>query len=344
MITTLLIACALLIFPAAAATGAKNGIEYCLQILVPSLYPFMVLAVFIVKCGLSEKIGKLFDLPTRAILKLPGSTAATILMSAIGGYPTGARSISALYESGSISENQASRMLCFCVNAGPAFVITAVGTGFLKNPRAGVIMFASQILASMVLSVLCGITAKSEPRSKPLKKLHTVKIADAFIASAADAAHAMINMCCFVILFATLLNLLRLWVTAPQHSVVLSALLEVTGGCSDIAKLGAPLWIFALAMGWGGICVHFQIISSVANIRINLARFVFFRLLHGVLAALITFGLVWLFPLSTEVFSTTAVPLTGSFAGSIPSAAALIGLCVAFVFSLPQEELEIQES
>jgi hypothetical protein len=207
-----------------------------------------------------------------------------------------------------------------------------------------VILFASQILASLMLSVFCGITAKNEANSKPFKKLLPRKVSDAFIASAADAAHAMINMCCFVVLFATLLNLLRLWVTSPQHSAVLSALLEVTGGCSDIAKLGAPLWIFALAIGWGGICVHFQIISSVANIKINLARFVFFRLLHGVLAALITFGLVWLFPLSTEVFRTTSVPLAGSFTGSFPSAAALIGLCMAFILSLPQEELEIQES
>ena len=41
---TFLVACALLIFPAEAAAGAKNGIGYCLQILIPSLYPFMVQA------------------------------------------------------------------------------------------------------------------------------------------------------------------------------------------------------------------------------------------------------------------------------------------------------------
>jgi sporulation integral membrane protein YlbJ len=338
----LLTACALLIFPAAAAQGARNGIGYCLQILVPSLYPFMVLSVFVVKCGLSEKIGKLFETPARAILKLPGSTAATILMSAIGGYPTGARSISALYESGSINESQAARMLCFCVNAGPAFVISAVGTGFLRDPQAGMILFASQILASLILSVLCGITAKNEPASKPLKKLHPEKVSDAFISSAADAAHAMMNMCCFVVLFAALIGLLRLWVISPRSGTVLSALLEVTGGCSDIAKLGAPLWVFSFAIGWGGICVHFQVISSATRIRVGLARFVFFRLLHGILAAAITYGLTQIFPVSKEVFSNTAVPLAASLSGSVPAAAALVGLCAVFVLSLPQEELEIQ--
>jgi sporulation integral membrane protein YlbJ len=337
-------ACSLLIFPAAATQGARNGIGYCLQVLVPSLYPFMVLSVFVVKCGLSEKLGKLFEAPARAILKLPGSTAATILMGAIGGYPTGARSVAALFESGAISENQAARMLCFCVNAGPAFVISAVGAGFLKSPQAGLILFASQLLGSTILSIISGITAKREPVAPIQKKSRKIKMSDALIASAYDAARAMLNMCCFVILFASLINLLRLWVTEPRSATVLSALLEVTGGCSDLAKTGAPLAAISFAMGWGGICVHFQVLSSVSGIRVNLARFLWYRLLHGGLSALITIGLVEKFPLSTSVFCNISSPLNAQFSGSVPAAAALIGLCAVFLLSLSQERLEFEES
>lgn len=342
LVTVLFTACVLLIFPAAAAQGARNGIGYCLQILIPSLYPFMVLSVFIVKCGLSDKIGRLLETPIRAVLKLPGSTAAAILMSMIGGYPTGARSISALYENGSISEKQAARMLCFCVNAGPAFVISAVGAGFLKDPWAGALLFASQILASLILSLISGFTAKNEPVPLKRKANRPVKISDALIASASDAAHAMMNMCCFVVLFAALINLLRLQVTEPRGSAVLSALLEVTGGCSDIAKLGAPLWVFSLAIGWGGICVHFQVLSSVGGIKVRLVRFLSFRLLHGILAAVITSGLLRIFPTSTEVFFNTSAPLAAGFSGSAPASAALVGLCAAFVLCLPQEKVEIE--
>lgn len=341
---TFVVACALLIFPAEAAAGAKNGIGYCLQILVPSLYPFMVLGVFVVKCGLSEKIGRLFEAPARRILKLPGSSAASILMSAIGGYPTGARSIAALYENGGVSEKQAARMLCFCVNAGPAFVISAVGVGFLKSAQAGVILFASQLLASMILSVLCGITAKHETAAPKTKPQRSKNAADALVASASDAARAMINMCCFVVLFAAFLNLMRIWVKEPHAAAALSAVMEVTGGCSDLARLGVPLWAFSFAIGWGGICVHFQVISSVANIKIKLSRFVLFRLLHGVFAALITAELIKIFPLDAEVFSSTSKALTASFSGTIPGAAALIALCAALIFSIPNEKVEIDES
>ncbi len=337
-------ACSLLIFPAAATQGARNGIGYCLQVLVPSLYPFMVLSVFVVKSGLSEKLGKLFEAPARAILKLPGSTAATILMAAIGGYPTGARSVEALFESGAVSESQAARMLSFCVNAGPAFVISAVGTGFLKSPQAGLILFASQLLGSIILSVISAIPAKREPTVPARKKDRRVSFSDALISSAYDAARATLNMCCFVILFASLINLLRLWVTEPHSATVLSALLEVTGGSSDLAKAGAPLTALSFAIGWGGICVHFQVLSSVSGIRINLLHFLLYRFLHGGLSALITLVLVQQFPLSTPVFYNTSAPLAAQFSGSVPAAAALIALCAIFLFSLSPEKLEFRGS
>ncbi|QNK41638.1 hypothetical protein [Caproicibacter fermentans] len=75
LLAALTAACALLIFPVQAAQGAKNGIGYCLEVLVPSLYPFMVLSVFIVKSGLSRKISGIFEGPTQKLFRLPGSAA-----------------------------------------------------------------------------------------------------------------------------------------------------------------------------------------------------------------------------------------------------------------------------
>lgn len=338
---TFLTACALLIFPGEAADGARNGIGYCLQILVPSLYPFMVLAVFLVKSGLSDRIGRLFETPARRLVKLPGSAATAVLMSMIGGYPTGARSIAALYDAGAVSGEQAARMLCFCVNSGPAFVISAVGVGFLRNRSAGYLLFASQLAASVLLSLLSGITAKKEPEPARKKAAAPRGAVPALIAAAADAARGMISMCCFVVLFAAILNLLRIWVRDPGWSAALSGFLEVTGGCSDFAKRGLPLWAVSLIIGWGGLCVHFQVLSSVEKIPVRLPRFFLFRLLHGGLAASITACLEGFFPESRAVFQNTSEALHGGVSASVPAATALIVLCAAFVLSLPGEKLEI---
>lgn len=342
LLAVLAAACALLLFPAQAAEGAKNGVNYSLNILVPSLYPFMVLSVFIVKSGLAEKLGAALEKPTQALFRLPGGAAASIVMSVVGGYPAGARSAAALAEAGLVTREQAERMMCFCVNAGPSFVITAVGVGFLRNAQAGAVLFASQLISFLVMGVLSGMFARREPASaKRQKKAAPAGTAQALIDSAADAAYSTLMMCCLVILFAAGMNLLRGAIFSQQLSVACSAALEVTGGCADLARAGAPLWVFALAIGWSGICVHMQVFACLGNLKIRRGRFALCRLAQGAISAAVCYGLTTLYPQSAETFTNTGRQITAAMSGSAPSAAALALLCVALLFSMPHEKLEI---
>ena len=338
LFTALAVACALLIFPSQAAQGARNGIGYCLEVLIPSLYPFMVLSVFVVKSGLARKIGGCLEGMTQTVFRLPGSTATTLLMSIIGGYPAGARSIAALYESGEITQRQAERMLGFCVNAGPSFVITAVGAGFLKNPRTGTILFVAQVAVFLLLGFSSGLTAARESAPREKSSSGEDGVSQALILSAADAARAMINMCCFVVLFAALMNLLRMAVRDPVRSAAVSSLLEVTGGCSDLARLEAPPWAVSAAIGWGGICVHFQVLSNLAELKFSKARFILFRLLQAVLSAAVSWGLMLLFPDAKEAFCTFAGPVCGVLSATPPASAALLVLCAVLLLCIPRNK------
>ena len=78
----------IIILPQASASGVITGLRFCSEILVPSLFPFMVLSSLIVKTGISEKLGKVFSPAVKNIFHLPSCTAATIILSLIGGYPT----------------------------------------------------------------------------------------------------------------------------------------------------------------------------------------------------------------------------------------------------------------
>lgn len=339
-------ACALLIFPAQAAQGARNGVEYSLNILLPSLYPFMVLSVFVVKCGLAERLGAVLERPTQALFRLPGSAAVSVVMSIIGGYPAGARSAAALRSEGLITQKQAERMMYFCVNAGPSFVITAVGVGFLGSPQAGAVLFVSQLVSFLVMGILSGLPARREKAV-----VHTVPkrnaahgTAEALIVSAADAAYSTLMMCCLVILFAAGMNLLRMALSVPIVSVFCSAALEVTGGSADLAHAGAPLWCFALAMGWGGVCVHLQVLACLGGTQIRKGLFAVCRLAQGGISAIICWCLTLFFPPCTEAFTTFSGPIVGAASSSIPAAAALALLCVALLFSMPHEKLETDDT
>lgn len=338
-------ACALLLFPAQAAQGAKNGVDYSLNILIPSLYPFMVLSVFIVKSGLSEKLGKVLEKPTQALFRLPGGAAASIVMSVVGGFPAGARSAAALAEAGLVTQEQAGRMMVFCVNAGPSFLITAVGVGFLHSARAGAVLFLSQLVSFLLMGILSSLFARpaQRGRAKP-QPARRVGMAQALIDSAADAAYSTLMMCCLVILFAAGMNLIRSAVAVPLVSVVCSAVFEVTGGCADLARTGAPLWVFALAVGWGGVCVHMQAYACLGGVKIRKGRFALCRLLQGLISAAVCRGLTLLWPQSAQTFTTTEAPFSAALSGTVPSAAALAILCVALLFAMPHERMEIESA
>lgn len=64
-------AAALLLWPAASAQGMAQGISLCLETLVPSLFPFMVLADYLSASGLGESVGKRFHKLTQRLFALP---------------------------------------------------------------------------------------------------------------------------------------------------------------------------------------------------------------------------------------------------------------------------------
>ena len=211
LLCLIIIACALgiLLFPNDVRNGAANGISYCLYTLVPSLFPFMVLSSFIIHSGISKFIGKLLQPVIQFLFYLPGSAGSVIIMSMIGGYPVGARGCMSLLEQGAITQKQAQRMLYFCVNAGPAFIISVVGGALLQNALIGLLLFFSQIAAMLVIGITLGIIARLEKES-----LHTVTSSEysspsPLVESTLDASKGLMNMSAFVILFSACLSLLH---------------------------------------------------------------------------------------------------------------------------------------
>ena len=122
----------LLFFLFLCTEGIKKGMGYTVRIIVPSLFPYMVLSSFIVRSGTDIIIGRI-SVPLTKLLALPESAGAAVLLSLTGGFPVGAKCVSLLYEEGRLNKEQADRMMCFCVCPGPAFLIPALGCIMLGN-------------------------------------------------------------------------------------------------------------------------------------------------------------------------------------------------------------------
>ncbi|MDR3178731.1 MAG: hypothetical protein LBT82_01570 [Oscillospiraceae bacterium] len=352
IIATAFVFFGLLFWNVETANGIKTGLAFCCEILIPSIFPFMMLSIFMVKSGLSYEISKIIDPFVKALFALPGSTGITILIGLLGGYPTGARSIRSLVEKKEISHEQAQRMLYFTVGAGPAFTITVVGCGLLKSYQIGLILFASQIIASLLIGITLGINNKktlkniNSTNNQPLAKTN---VCNAFIESCSDATDGMITMCSLVVLFCAVSaiikstqieNLIIIFLTSFGLSnniskSILPILLEIVSGLKECVNLQIPLELISFALGWAGLCVHFQIWESMRNIKFSKLKFIFSRLIHGILSAVICYLILLSLPVTITAFNTdNSRPTTFNAYSFTSGSLALILLCACFLSTL----------
>lgn len=329
----------LLGFPAAAAQGAARGISLCLNTAVPSLFPFMVLAAYISASGVGEQLGKPLCRPVQW-LGLPAACASAVLLALLGGYPVGAAGVSRLLHTGQINQTQARRAMALCCLPSPAFMISAIGNGLLASPRAGAALWACTLLGAVLPLLLHPIKprAAETPEAPPPS--------GSFLSAVETAAHSVLSLTALIVVFCTLQALLDAtplpgWLAAGLGAFLpagaakslLPALLEVTTGLSTCGENGAPLWLFAFAAGWGGLCVQGQVFSFFKPGELPKAAFFRARLVHGLVSAGLAAGFFRFFPEwqpAISVFATHTVTQTEVFSDAAPASIALLALCGVF--------------
>ena len=330
-----LLAVCLLKKPEVASVGVLQGMDACLGTLVPSLFPFMVLSCYLTESGIASRCGKIGSFLMHHVFRLPGCAAPVLLLGLIGGYPAGAKTAARLMERGELTHEQAGRLLCFCISAGPPFVLTTVGACLLGNHSAGIILLLSLSVAALLLGLLTRFFCGKENEMQILSP--AAPAASPFVSAVFGASRAMASMCAFVVVFSVLLalirdtgviphivrNLLLLGVPPGDAAALPSFISEVTSGCRDGALMRASLPLFAFGLGWGGLCVHLQIFSFFEKFPIPRLKFWIYRLLHGILSASITWQLLPFFPEYSTASSIWSQEIQGAMASSVPAAAAL---------------------
>jgi len=346
---------ALLVWPQAVATGVSRGLSICGSVMIPSLFPFLVLAGFIVRSGMSGTLGRRLERPTRFLFGLPGCCGAAILVSMIGGYPAGGVAIRELLEQKAITEAQARRMLRFCVNGGPAFVVSAVGAGLLGSVQKGLMLFAAQITASLLLGVAGRRKLEKELPQVKVKAKH-VPAAAAFVESVNGACRSLLYICGFVVLFAAALSLgdasgfsgtfthvaavpLR-WVgmgdAAPS---VLPILSEVS--CGSVEAAGAGIWapfLLGATLGWGGLSVHCQLAATLQGHRVMGRGFFAVRAFHALLGGGLSVILFRFAPMTTPAFIPNTPVVFQPFSTSAAASVALLLMCGAMILAEPSRD------
>jgi len=315
--------------PQRVALSITGTMEKCMTSLIPGLFPFMILGNMLVECGGTELLKKLFSKITGRLFGLSGACSLPMAVGLISGLPVGATMTAELVKKGEITKEEGERVLCFCNNPGPAFVISAVA-GMLGCGKAeGVILWASVVLSALVAGIFFGMGKKRIKISN--NKTDTVYggVGECVVNSVKKSVTGILNICGFVVFFGVVTDIILMWKPGHIAQIVTGGFFEVTNGCVKLSVWNPGKSIklpFASAfLGWSGLCAHAQVAAAVSGCGISMKRYMRAKLLQTVASPVITHLL-----LKTIPFSVPATKVTETDPVYITAAWAFIALVVGF--------------
>ena len=114
----------MLLFPETVFQGACDGLLLWYQILIPTLFPYLIVTGLLLKTDGAAVVPRLLFRPFHLLFGTSFYGSFAVLSGFLCGYPMGAKIIADLLLQGKISLEEASYLLSFCNNASPSFIIT----------------------------------------------------------------------------------------------------------------------------------------------------------------------------------------------------------------------------
>ena len=268
--------------------AAVEALALCAGTVIPALFPFMAVSALLVSLGFGEWVSpRLAGLMT-PLFRLPGSASSALLLGLVGGYPIGARTAADLYREGLLTREEAERLLTFCNNSNPVFLISVLGAGVFGSVRSGVWLWLIHLLSALLTGIL--FRGKKIPKTRsPARSFpcRTVSFSSAFVGAVKTALSGILSVCAFVVLFYVAVEPLKA-VGGPAGSALV--------GCVELFSLTPLLTpdqtgflLAAFCSGWGGLSVLAQTAAVLDGTDLRLVPCLWGKLTQGLLSALLAF-------------------------------------------------------
>ena len=291
-----LVLAGLLLSPDTSAQACRDALSLCAQTVIPSLFPFFVLSSLLVSGGGADAFSALLGGLMRPLFGLGGAGAGALSLGLLGGYPVGARTVTELYGAGALKKEEAERLLGFCNNAGPGFILGICGGAVLHSPRAGLYLYLVHAASALLTGILLcrDLPRRGAVRRKPAQHTDSAAFSSLFSAAVRSALAGILNVCAFVVLFLVLLRLTAAALPAAVSAFPLYPLLlgfvELTNGVTALGNTRGGFVCCAVLLAWGGLSVHAQTLSVLDGASLSTRYYWRGKIMQAVLSV----PLAWL--------------------------------------------------
>ena len=286
-----------LVFPMRYTESVREGISLWAASVLPATFPFLFLTAVFTSSKAYPRLTKAVAPAAGKLFRISGAGGCAAILSALSGYPVGARTVYDLYTSGRIAQSERFRLAALCTTTGPMFMVGAVGARMFQSAKLGWILFLSHLLAVYTVCFFLRFTAK-----KPLNNETVLAIRkednDILLNSVLSVLCVGGSIALFYAFGQMLADLGAFaGIENPVLSALLRGLLEMTTGCKLLSQNSTPLnlAIACFLVTFGGLCVIMQQLTFLKKAGIKTLPFLGVKLLQGLLAGGICYAFCLLF-------------------------------------------------
>ena len=255
----------ILVYPAEALKAAREGLNLWLNVMIPTLLPFLILTGILVQTDQISRLLAPLKKLWKIVLGISPAGAYAVLVGMLCGYPLGAKLASDLYGLHKISKKEALYLTTFCNNPSPAFIITYLCKSCLKDTVPAGMVFASIFSANLICMlffrffVYQNATISDSPGFSPeissRKNILDFSIMNGF--------ETITRLGGYILLFSILAGCIRYYAPFPLlYQYLLLGFTEITSGLPLISVSGLPymtrILLSAAATASGGLCILAQ--------------------------------------------------------------------------------------
>ena len=284
-------------FSDVAIECARAGFTLCLKTIIPSLFPFMIISELVINSGVGEVFGRVLKKPARALFGISGKSSCAVILGALCGFPVGAKIAISLSEQGDISKEETERLISFCNNPSPAFLLNTVGITLYNSKQIGLMLYVITIFSSCVVGVVWNFIYGKYLDFRAENNIRRNKgIMYGFTSAVSNSTQNILTICSYIIFFSSLVGCIE-YCLSPLNlpmsvNSIIYGVIELSGGINLSSQLGVNatgLMISAFVVGWSGFSVHFQLISICRHQKLNFKGYFISKLIQGSINAVVIY-------------------------------------------------------
>ena len=296
-------------FPQEGLAAARAGLLLWANRVLPAILPFVIGANLLAALGGVTFAGIMLAPVMGRVFRLPGVGGFALAIGAISGYPIGAKVVCEIRGRGEISRGEGQRLISFVNNAGPLFVLGAVGVGMFDNAGFGRILLIAHYLGAVLVGLIFRFaniydSTRYENVGNRPRALATLENArknappfgQIMRDSVMNGLETMLLIGGFIMIFSVIshiLNLTGIFGISDYAAGIFGGIIEMTTGIGNISHLGtsrATAAIVGFLISFGGISILFQSLAFISKTDIRPAPYILAKFIHGLAGG----GFAWL--------------------------------------------------